>query len=198
MLASGQSEWIASAAVQRIVGIKRNALDALKNAGVIEERKGKIKMDDVEVLNAWKKHHHYVTGKGNVDFSRPFGFAVPLTDPNLSPNLELSEKNSADDARRGLRNQGITLGENQILSGWWSCQQNMVDRLIAANAPILGITGGFITTGGYIDGLALTHPVSARRAFIVTRMTDTELEKYRGVVGRMNQSGTYVQLPSVS
>lgn len=152
-------------------------------------------MSDVEALAAWKDRHEYVAGQDKVDFSHRVGFAVPLADRTLSPDLELSEGNDAEEARRGLREQGITLGENQILSGWWAVREDMVERLVADKAPILGVTGGFITSGGFITGLASTHLLTARRAFIVTRMTHAELGKYRGTVGHMNQTGTYVQLP---
>lgn len=195
MSTSDRPTWITGAAAKRIAGVTRTSLESLKDAGVIRVENNKVSMSDVVALAEWKDRHQYVAGLEKVDFNRRVGFAVPLTDPALSPDLELSEGNDTEEARRGLREQGITLGENQILSGWWAIRQDMVDRLVADQAPILGVTGSFITSGGFIAGLAATHLLTARRALIVTRMTHAELEKYRGTVAHMNQTGTYVQLP---
>lgn len=195
MSTSDRPEWITSAAAERISGVKRTSLEALKGAGVVRVQNRKVNMNDVAALASWKDLHEYVKGRDRVDFNRRVGFAVPLSDPELTPDLELSEGHDAEEARRGLREQGITLGEDQFLSGWWGVRQEMVDRLVADNAPILGVIGGFVTSGGFITGLAATRLLDARRAFIVRRMTHAELEKYRGTVTKINQTGTYVQLP---
>lgn len=188
-----KSEWLSSAAAQRETGIKRYALEALQEAGVIARNGSKVHVDDLAMLKKWREVE-YVTGKKNLDLSEPVGFAVPLTDTALSPHLELSEPNGAAEAREAIQEEGITLRDDQFLSGWWNCHMSMVDHLVETRAPLVGVTGGFVTSGAWIDGLAMEHPRNLRKAFIVTCMTVAEIENFRGSVPGMNQTGTYFSL----
>src|SRR5699024_6132004 len=104
----------------------------------------------------------------------------------------LSEENGADEALQSLHQSGMTVGPNQILTGWWHCRDEMVTYLENAKAPLLGVTGGFVTSGAWIDALAATQVIGRGRAFLATRMTDAELAKFRGYVPRINQTGTYI------
>lgn len=185
--------WLPSAAAQRDSGISRTSLEHLQRAGIIGQKGSKVHTDDLSMLKKWRETE-YITGKDNIDLTGPIGFAVPITAPDLSPDLELSETNSAEDAREGVEEQGITLAPNQFLAGWWSCKREMVEHLLETRAPLVGVTGGFVTCGAWIDGLALEHPRNLRKAFIATRMTDEEMEDFRGYVPRINQSGVYFKL----
>lgn len=178
---------VSAAAIQRNTGIKRYALEALQHAGVIKE---KPDHGDLLLLKQWMQKK-YVTGKGNIRDHDRIGLAVPLTDPDLSPDLELTEGNGAADARRGIQERGTTLTEKQFLTGWWRVHIDMAERLVAERSPIVGVTGGLVTSGAWIDAIALIHPLSMKKAFVVTRMTDAEIEDYRGFVPKINQSGTY-------
>lgn len=185
--------WLSSAAAQRDSGLARTSLEALQRAGIIGQKGSKVHSDDLTLLKKWKETE-YITGKDNIDLDGPIGFAVPLTNPDLSPDLELTASNSAEDAREAVQEQGISLSSEQFLAGWWSCHMDRVEHLVETRAPLVGVTGGFVTSGAWIDGLALAHPRNLRKAFIVTRMTDEEIKNYRGFVPRVNQSGTYFLL----
>ena len=178
---------VSSAAIQRNTGIKRYALEALQQAGVIKQEPDH---GDLLLLKQWMQKE-YVTGKDNIRDHDRVGLAVPLTDPGLSPDLELTEGNGAADARQSIQERGVVLTKGQFLTGWWRVRIDMAERLVAERSPIVGVTGGLVTSGAWIDAIALVHPLSMRKAFIVTRMTDAEIEGYRGSVPNINQGGTY-------
>lgn len=179
---------ISAAAFQRITGIKRYALEALQEAGVIKEKPDR---DDLHLIERWKQRE-YVTGKDNIrEGIDRLGLAVPLTNPDLSPDLELTSLNGADIAQEAVKKTGYRLSDRQFLTGWWNVHTDNAERLARERSPILGVTGGFVTCGAWIDAIAMVHPLNLRKAFVVTQMTDLEIEEYRGYVTRINQSGTY-------
>lgn len=182
------TERVSAAAIQRLTGIKRYALEALQTAGVIKEHPD---YGDLLLIKQWMQKE-VVTGKDNIrDGIDRLGLAVPLTDPNLSPDLELTSANDAGLAQQAIQQKGVALTNGQFLTGWWNVHADNAERLVAERSPILGVTGGLVTSGAWIDALAAVHPLNLRKAFVVTRMTDVEIEDYRGHVPRINQSGTY-------
>lgn len=191
---TSKTDWLPSVTAERRVGISRRALDTLKIAGVISPEGSRVSTKDVNMLIDWKNQKTYTSGKKSIDLNGPIGLAVPLTDPDLSPGLELSESNGHADALACLQEQGLSVRSGQILTGWWSCVQAMTDRLVADRAPILGITGNFVVAGGWIEAHAATLDTGKRKAFLLTRMSDSELEDFRGFVANVNQSGTYISL----
>lgn len=195
MRPTSDTPWLSALAAQRLTGLTRYTFENLQRTGAIRHSdQGGIHTEDLAMIQNWQRHT-YVTGKANVDLDQPYGFAVPLTDPGLSPDLNLSANNDAALARAGAEQQGIELDGDQILSGWWSCQQGMAEQLVARRAPLLGVTGKFVVAGAWIDAIAKAHPESLRKAFVATRMTPSELETFRGYVPGINQSGVYCQLP---
>ncbi|WP_193106998.1 hypothetical protein [Brachybacterium sp. FME24] len=182
------AQRVSAAAIQRLTGIKRYALEALQRAGVIKENPD---YGDLLLLESWT-HKEFVTGKENIrDGIDRLGLAVPLTNPDLSPDLELTNANDAGLARQAIQQKGITLTDGQLLTGWWNVHADNAERLVEERSPILGVTGGLVTNGAWIEAIAMVHPLSLRKAFVVTRMTDVEIEDYRGSVPKINQSGTY-------
>lgn len=182
------TERVSAAAIQRLTGIKRYALEALRNADVIKE---KPDYGDLLLIKQWMQKE-FITGKDNIrDGIDTLGLAVPLTNPELSPDLELTVLNEADVAHGAIQQKGITLTDGQFLTGWWNVHTDNAERLVEERSPILGVTGGLVTSGAWIEAIAMVHPLNRRKAFVVTRMTDLEIEDYRGYVPRINQSGTY-------
>lgn len=182
------NERVSAAAVQRLTGIKRYALEALQNAGVFKEN---LDYGDLLLIKDWMQKE-FVTGRENIrDGIDKLGLAVPLTNPDLSPDLELTAANDAGLAQQAIQEKGITLTAGQFLTGWWNVHIDNAERLVEERSPILGVTGGLVTSAAWIDALAMVHPLSLRKAFVVTRMTNLEIEEYRGYVPRINQSGTY-------
>ncbi|WP_288785189.1 hypothetical protein [uncultured Microbacterium sp.] len=182
------TERVSAAAIQRLTGIKRYALEALQRAGIIKENPD---YGDLLLIEGWMRKE-FVTGKENIrDGIDKLGLAVPLTDPDLSPDLELTDANDADLARQAAQQKGIALSDGQFLTGWWNVHADNAKRLVEERSPILGVTGGLVTSGAWIEAIAMVQPLNLRKAFVVTRMTDVEIEDYRGHVPRINQTGTY-------
>lgn len=188
------TDWLPSTVAQEKVEVSRRSLDNLKNAGVIRTKGSQVLAEDVAMLRDWKARKTYVSGKNNIDLTAPIGFAVPLTDPDLSPGLELSQSNGHAQALTHLQEQERSVGPGQILAGWWSCSDEMSERLVDDRAPLLGVTGGFVVAGGWVEHLAAVTIPRNRKAFLISLMSEAELEGFRGFVPAINQSGTFISL----
>ncbi|UTT38733.1 hypothetical protein NMP99_11915 [Glutamicibacter mishrai] len=185
-------EYVPAQHAQKELGINRRACDALVRSGVLGKTAGGISVQDIKLLATWKSQKVFTTGKANIDFQSLFALAVPLTDPKLDIGLGLSASNGLSEARDQLAKQGISIVPGQLITGWWSCGLEYVDLLVKGRYPILGVTGGFVVSGGWVEALAATSDYRQRRAFLVTEMTAEELANFRGHVPEMNQSGIYV------
>lgn len=188
-------QWITAKSAQRVLGASRRDVEMLCRAGVIEQRgKRKLSLASVENLLDRSRGNVYLTGLYNLDWNLPVALCVPLTDPSLSPHLELSPGNDLELATEGLRSREAPLGSDEFITGWWSVSDQMLRELVRSEAPILGVTGGFVTDVAFIRGVAITHPISRRRALVVRRPLGVERGHLYGRVSTMNQTGTYTNL----
>lgn len=185
-----QTKWIAARAAERLLGATRRDVEALCRAGIIEQRgKRELSLEDVQKLGE-RSRNLYSTGLDGLDWSRPVALLVPLSDPELSPRLELSPSNGLGDVEADLE-------KGEFVTGWWRISDAMLRDLIRQQSPILGVTGSFVTDVAFIRGVAHTDPITRRRALIVRRASDDEGEALLyGRASRMNQTGTYANLPS--
>lgn len=96
--------------------------------------------------------HKYVSTKEQVDFSLPFGIAVPVTDPELGPSLYLD----LDDPE-GTRNgdpaaiaelteiyKKLPASAGLQFTAWWPVKTSDKDALVSPGVIILGVTSGIV------------------------------------------------------
>lgn len=188
-------EFVTQNAAKRLLHIAdKKQLHDLVGQGLLRQSDGRYCLEDLQKLMEWRAGREYVQGLENVDFARPVGLAVSLTDPELSPGLKLSDANGAQEALAEYESGGGGLQPGQFLAGWWRVEARKLKYLVDNRAPILGITANIVWTGAWIDAVAATNVLDGSRAFVVTPMTADEFTVFRGVA-KANQKGAYVQLP---
>jgi len=89
---------------------------------------------------------------------------------------------------------GRPLAEGEFVAGWTAIADDMLEILLADHRPLLGVTGGIVTDVAEIVDLACTDPIDRRRALVVRTMANRD--RYLGRATRMNQSGTYANVPA--